>query len=157
MESLFFLRHKLLNSLPKEFKSIKTRASFKSVVVLQNLLSVFSTKSSQKPLVSSSFPSSFRWRSFHLLQIISRTLFSGDQGYYSSSSEACQDHQKLKSFTPFPSFTAYFTNSISQIIIHPKNRLNGLTSAFYETSCLPLAFLNLTTCHLSNLRSINLI
>ena len=30
-------------------------------------------------------------------------------------------HQKLNSFTPFPSFTAYFTNSISQIIIHPKN------------------------------------
>ena len=25
------------------------------------------------------------------------------------------------SFTPFLSFTAYFTNSISQIIIHPKN------------------------------------
>ena len=41
--------------------------------------------------------------------------------YYSSSSEACQDHQKLNSFTPFPSFTAYFTNSISQIIIHPNN------------------------------------
>ena len=45
----------------------------------------------------------------------------GDQGYYSSSSEACQDHQKLNSFTSSPSFTAYFTNSISQIIIHPKN------------------------------------
>ena len=38
--------------------------------------------------------------------------------HYSSSSEACQDHQKLNSFTPFPSFTA---NSISRIIIHPKN------------------------------------
>ena len=48
-----------------------------------------------------------------------RTLFSGDQGYYSSSSEACQDHQKLNSFTPFQSFTEYFKNSISQIIIHP--------------------------------------
>ena len=33
-------------------------------------------------------------------------LLSGDQGYHSSSSEACQDHQKLNSFTPFPSFTA---------------------------------------------------
>ena len=48
-------------------------------------------------------------------------MFSGDQGYYSTSSEACQGHQKLNSFTLFPSFTAYFTNSISQIIIHPKN------------------------------------
>ena len=51
-------------------------------------------------------PSSFSWRSFHLLQILKQTLFSGNQGYYSSSSEACQDHQKLNSFTPFPSFTA---------------------------------------------------
>ena len=39
----------------------------------------------------------------------------------SSSSEAFQNHQKLDSLRPFPSFTAYFTNSISQIIIHPKN------------------------------------
>ena len=31
------------------------------------------------------------------------------------------------------------------------------TQATYGTSCLPLAFLNLTTCHLSNPRSINLI
>ena len=51
----------------------------------------------------------------------SRALFSGDQGHYSSPYEACQGHQKLNSFTPFPSFTAYFTNSISQIIIQPKN------------------------------------
>ena len=43
---------------------------------------------------------------------LSRELLAGDQGYYSSSSEACQNHQKLNSFTPFPSFTAYFTNSI---------------------------------------------
>ena len=47
-----------------------------------------------------------RWRSSHLLQILSRALLSGDQGDYSSSSEACQNHQKLNSFTPFPSFTA---------------------------------------------------
>ena len=53
-----------------------------------------------------------------IFYILSRALFSGDQGYYSSSSEACQDHQKLNSFTPFASFTAYFTNSISQIVIH---------------------------------------
>ena len=33
-------------------------------------------------------------------------LLSGDQGYYSSSSEACQDHQKVNSFTPFPNFDA---------------------------------------------------
>ena len=51
----------------------------------------------------------------------SRALFSGGQEYYSSSSEAFQDHQRLKSFTPFPSFTAYFTHFISQILIHPNN------------------------------------
>ena len=34
---------------------------------------------------------------------------------------------------------------------------SSLEHATYGTSCLPLAFLNLTTCHLSNLRSINLI
>ena len=64
---------------------------------------------------------SLTWRSSHLLHILSRALLPGDQGYYSSSSEACQDHQKLNSFTPFPSSTAYFRSSISQIIIHPKN------------------------------------
>ena len=57
-------------------------------------------------IAPTSFPSSFRWTSFHLLQILSRAMFSGDQGDYSCSSEACQDHQKLNSFTPFPSFTA---------------------------------------------------
>ena len=55
------------------------------------------------------------------LQPLPHRLLVGDQGYYSSSSEACQDHQKLNSFTPFPSFTAYFTNSISPVIIHPEN------------------------------------
>ena len=53
-----------------------------------------------------SFPSSINRRPFHLLQILSRALFSGDEGYYSSSFEACQNHQKLNSLTPFPSFTA---------------------------------------------------
>ena len=52
------------------------------------------------------FPSSFSWRSVQLLQILSRALFSGDQGYHSSSSEACQYYQKCNSFTPSPSFTA---------------------------------------------------
>ena len=40
------------------------------------------------------------------LPIFSRALLSRDHGDYSSSSEAFQDHQKLNSFTPFPSFTA---------------------------------------------------
>ena len=43
----------------------------------------------------SSLTSSFRWRSFHPLQILPQVLLSGDQGDYSCSSEACQDHQKL--------------------------------------------------------------
>ena len=50
-----------------------------------------------------SFPLSFSWRSFHLLQMYSRALFSGDQGYYSCSSEACQNNQKLNAFTDLPS------------------------------------------------------
>ena len=40
--------------------------------------------------------------------------------YISSSSEACQGLQKLNYFTSFPSFTAYFTNSCSEIIIHAR-------------------------------------
>ena len=59
------------------------------------------------PDLSNLFQLSFKLRPSHLLQM--------------SSSEACQDHQKLNSFTPFPSFNAYPTNSIPQIIIHPKN------------------------------------
>ena len=40
------------------------------------------------------------WTDF--LQIISLVLFSGDEGYYSCCSEACQDHKKLNSSThPF--------------------------------------------------------
>ena len=41
------------------------------------------------------------------LQPLSHCRLVGDLSiFYSSSSEACQDHQKLNSFTPFPSFTA---------------------------------------------------
>ena len=58
------------------------------------------------------FSASFSSRTFHILQILSPELLSGDQGYHSSSLEACQDHQKLNSITSFPCFTAYFTNSI---------------------------------------------
>ena len=102
--------------------SLSTRVDF---------ISVHSTKSSAKQFASSTvptspnlfhhFPSSFSWRSVHLFQILSRPLLSEDQGYYSFFSEACQDHQKLDSFTPFPSFTAYSRNFIPQIIIHPQN------------------------------------
>ena len=68
-----------------------------------------------------SFLLPFSWSCFHLLHALSRALLSGDQEDHSCSSEARQNHQKLNSFTPFPSFTAYFTNSIPPIIIHPKN------------------------------------
>ena len=61
------------------------------------------------------------WLEISALQTISRPLLSGDQGYYSCSSEAHQDHQKLESLTPFPSFTVSSTNSVPQIIIYPKN------------------------------------
>ena len=36
-------------------------------------------------------------------------------------SELCQEHQKLNSFTPFPSLNTYSTNTIPQIIIRPKS------------------------------------
>ena len=72
------------------------------------------------------------------------------KGIFSCSSEACEDHQKLNSFKLVPSFTAYFTNSIQQIIIHPKNLQ-------FTMSHLVLRFLNLTTCLLSNYKSNNLI
>ena len=92
------------------------------------LLPVNKEGSSQpRQIPPTSFPSSFSLRYFlnflsnffHLLPIVSRTLLSGDQIYYSSSTEACQDHERLNSFTPFPSFTASSTNSIPQLIIHP--------------------------------------
>ena len=51
----------------------------------------------------------------------SRALLSGDQGCYSSSSEACQNHENPNSFTPFPSFITFSANSIPQIIIYPKS------------------------------------
>ena len=41
--------------------------------------------------------------------------------------------------------------------LYPTNHHSSLEHATYGTSCLLLAFLNPTTCHISNLRSINLI
>ena len=41
--------------------------------------------------------------------------------------------------------------------LYRTNHYSSLEYAIYGTSCLLLAFLNLTICHLSNLRSINLI
>ena len=41
--------------------------------------------------------------------------------------------------------------------LYPTNHHSSLEHAIYGTSCLLLAFLNLTTCNLSNLRSIDLI
>ena len=109
----FFSSSHLLSTYKSQIRpSLGTAPT--SGVVLQNLLSVFSTISSPKPFVSSTiptspnlsnlFPSLFSWRSFHHLQILSRALFSGGQGYHSYSVEACKNHQKLNSFTPFPSF-----------------------------------------------------
>ena len=63
-------------------------------------------------------------------------LRSRDQGCYSCSSEACQDHQKLDSFTPFLNFTAYFTNSFQQINIHPKNMQSMERLALILLSCI---------------------
>ena len=56
-----------------------------------------------------------------ILQILSRALLSEDEEYYSSSSEACQNHQKLNSFIPCQSFISSSANFIPQIIIHLKN------------------------------------
>ena len=85
------------------------------------------------------------------LQILLRELLSRDQIYYSCSSEACQKYQKLNSFTPFSRFTTQSTNSIPKIILHPKKM------QYLERLVFFFVFLNVTTCHLSNLRSINLI
>ena len=52
------------------------------------------------------------------------------------------------------------TLSMFHCLIHelcPTNHHSSLEHATYGTSCVPLAFLNLTTCHLSNPRSINFI
>ena len=47
-------------------------------------------------------------------------------------------------------FTACFS-------LHPTNHHSSLEHAIYGTSCLLHAFLHPTTCHLSNLRSVNLV
>ena len=84
------------------------------------------------------------------LQVLSRTFFSGDQGCYSCSSEAGQEHQMLDLLT-----LSNFHDLIHKC--YPTIHHSSLEHAIYGTSCLLLAFLNPTTCHLSNLRSINLI
>ena len=92
-----------------------------------------------------SFPSS-SWRSFHLLQTLSWALFSGDQGYYGVSGP--------------PEAQLIYTLSKCHCLLHEPYLTNHHSSqehAIYGTSCLLLAFLNLTTCHLSNKSSINLI
>ena len=89
------------------------------------------------------------WRSFHLLQILSRALFSGDQGYYSSSSEACQTTRSSSHSHPFQ-----FPCLLHELCL--KNHHSSQEHAIYRASCV-LASLHLTNCHLSNLRSINLI
>ena len=94
-----------------------------------------------------SFSSSFRCRSVHSLQILSRALFSGDQGYYSTSSEACQEHHK---FDPFKSH-----NPIHEL--YPNNHHSSQEREIYGTFYQVNSVQNPTTCHLSNLKSINLI
>ena len=82
----------------------------------------FSHQQSQPRQISPiSFPSSLSRRPFHILRMLSRAWLSGGQGYYSCSAEACRKHQKLNSFTPFPSFTAKSTKSTPQVTIRPKN------------------------------------
>ena len=53
-------------------------------------------------------PLSYAHEKVSILQVpfLDVALLSGDQGYYSCSSEACQNNQKLNSFLPFPIFTA---------------------------------------------------
>ena len=106
-------------------------------------------KSQLHQISPTSFPSSLSRRSFHLLQIPSRALHSGDQGDYSCSSEGCQKHQKLAHSHPF------------QILL-PNPRTLFHKSSFIPRTCnlwntLPLPFMNPTTCPISNLRLINLI
>ena len=83
---------------------------------------------------------SFSLRSFQLLQILSRALFSGDQIDYSCSSEAFQNHQKLNSFTPFqvtlrsPRILSYKSSFIPRTC----NLWNVLpSSCFLESYSLP--------------------
>ena len=74
-------------------------------------------------------------------------------GYYSCSSGACQEHQKINSHIPFPSFTSF-------ILIHelyPTNHYLSQEHAIYRTFCLLFPFLNPAVCYFSNLRSINFV
>ena len=80
-----------------------------------------------------------------LLQLLSRALHSGNQGYYSSSSEVSQDHQKLNSFTSFllfpkpnppctPSNPSFFSPTCplkSAPMKHFSLRIAGLTRSSY--------------------------
>ena len=83
-------------------------------------------------------------------------IFSGDQGYYSSSFEACHEYQKLDSFTPFSSFNDYFTYSILiAIYIHvfiSTIYINVSSSSYSEcyTPC-PISNLSLLWCQGSSM------
>ena len=89
--------HRRMHFMPIAVQKGSFRSSFPPVIYRHHtLLVIFYTF----------FPLSFSCRSFHLLHTLSQVLLSGDQGYYSISSRACQDQQKLNSFEPFPSFTA---------------------------------------------------
>ena len=90
-----------------------------------------------------------RYRSFNLLQILSRKWLSGDQGDYSWSSEACQNHN------------AQLTRTLSKFrcLIHeryPTNHYSSQKRAVYGTFC-PLPSPSPTTCSLLNLESIDVI
>ena len=52
---------------------------------------------------------------------------------------------------------AYMTEGLIIHELFPANHHSSKENAIYGTSCLLLAFLNLTTYHLSNLKAINLI
>ena len=109
------------------------------------------TKSLQ-PL-QSSLPLPFSWRYFLLFEIPPRELLSGDHGCYSCSSDASQSSEP-------PEAQLIHTLSKFHLLLHelyPIIHHSSLEHAICGTYYLLLAFLNLTTGHLSNLRSINLI
>ena len=119
------------------------------------LLSKFQSKAIRlisNPYLTKPFqPHSLRCLVGDLLQMLSPgVLLSADQGNYSTSSEACQDHKKLDSFIAFLGFIAQSTN------FYPTNHHSSQEYEIYGTSGLLLAFLHITTCNISNLRSINL-
>ena len=132
-----------------------------SWVALKNPLSVFLTKSSHKAFISSTISVSLNFSHLFLI-IIQFQIFPSSVDTFTGIvlRRSGKLFQLLFGVSEPPAAQLIHTRSKFHCLIHelcPTSHHSSLEHATYGTSCLPLAFLHLTTFHLSNPRSIYLI